>query len=128
MSTNDVTEEAIQIGLHILKMMTLLKAKGGGVKYLAITHDEQILALAQKFTPEEETEILKYLAYQRSGIYPTPKEAAEAPNGYKLVPINPTDEMHMAGRNANVGPRSTVHNYIWNEMVRVAPIRKVSKK
>ena len=56
---NDMPSEALEIGQYVLKMMALIKAQGGTVKYLAIIPDEKVLALAEKFTPDEEREILK---------------------------------------------------------------------
>jgi hypothetical protein len=37
--------------------------------------------------------------------------------GLVIVPKEPTKAMHLAARSANVGPRSTVHNYIYKAMI-----------
>lgn len=48
-------------------------------------------------------------------------EKMQVPEGWQLVPVEPTDDMLMEGRNANVGPRSTVHNYLYTAMLAAAP-------
>lgn len=46
--------------------------------------------------------------------------APVVPEGFALVPIEPTDAMLIAGRSANVGPRSSVHGYIYKAMINAA--------
>lgn len=40
--------------------------------------------------------------------------------GYAIVPVEPTKEMLKAGISANVGPRISVHGYIYKAMIKQA--------
>lgn len=46
--------------------------------------------------------------------------AAIGQAGYAVVPVEPTKEMLKAGMSANVGPRISVHSYIYEAMTQQA--------
>lgn len=50
----DDMKDALEIGLNVQRMITEIERRGGEVKYLAVMPGQKVLALADKFSPDEE--------------------------------------------------------------------------
>lgn len=65
----------------------------------------QFLSLEDLYDEQDEIQIRAYIEAR----------------GLVLVPKEPTRKMYIVGGDANVGPRSTAHGYVYEAMIAAAP-------